>query len=311
MRMYVCGSMAYDRIMNFPGTFSEFILPDKIHMLNVSLVIDHLEEKLGGCGGNIVYSLALLGEKGVVVASAGRDFGRYEAVFKELGLSLEGISVLDEEFTAGAYIFTDASNCQITAFNPGAMRHASTYDFASLGKDDIVMVSPSNVTDMQRYPRLCREKGARCIFDPGQQIPALTGEQLLEAVTGSYMLICNDYELELIGKATGKNLAELCNLTEYIITTLGADGSRVQQGDRAEFVPAVPAKEVLDPTGAGDAYRGALLKGLSLGLSVLESARIGATAASFCVEKYGTQGHAFTLQEFKERHKATFGEVPF
>ena len=311
MAMYVCGSMAYDRIMTFPGTFSESILPDKIDILNVCFLIDRLEEKLGGCGGNIVYSLALLDGQGVVVASVGRDFDRYEAVFKERGLSLEGIAVLEEEFTAGAYIITDAGNNQITAFNPGAMRHPARYDFPTLGKDDVVMVSPTNAVDMQRYPRLCRERGVRCIFDPGQQIPALTGEQLLDAITGSYMLICNDYELELISKATGKTTAELCSLAEYVITTLGEKGSRVQHGGRAELVPAVSVEGAVDPTGAGDAYRGGLLKGLSLHLPVLESARIGATAAAFCVEHYGTQGQVFTLQEFTERHKAFFGEAPF
>lgn len=308
MTLYVCGSMAYDRIMTFPGSFSDSILPDKIHIMNVSFVIDRLEVKLGGCGGNIVYSLSLLGEKGIVVASVGRDFDRYAEAFEQYGLSREGLTVREDEFTAGAYIIADVNNNQITAFNPGAMRNSAEYDFPTLGRDDIVMVSPTNVEDMTRYPRLCREKGARCIFDPGQQIPALTGAQILEAVTGAYMLICNDYELELICKATGKTLAELCNLAQYVVTTLGEEGSRVQQGDRAEFVPAVPVREVVEPTGAGDAYRGGMLKGLSMGLSVLESARIGATVASFCVEQYGTQGHTFTMKEFRERHKAAFGE---
>lgn len=308
MATYLCGSMAYDRIMNFPGTFSDSILPDKIHILNVCFLIDRLEEKLGGCGGNISYSLSLLEETSVVVASVGKDFGRYETVFAERGLALEGLTLHDDEFTAGAYIITDADNNQITAFNPGAMRHEAAYDFTSLGEDDIVMVSPTNVEDMRRIPRLCREKGARCIFDPGQQIPALTGDQLLDAITGSHMLICNDYEFELIAKATGKTLAELCDLTQYIVTTLGEEGSRVQQGGRAEHVPAVAVAVAADPTGAGDAYRAGLLKGLIQGLPVIEAARIGSTVASFCVEHYGTQGHVFTLRECRERHEAAFGE---
>ena len=308
MTMYINGSLAYDRIMNFPGTFSDSILPDKIHILNVSFMIERLDEKLGGCAGNIAYSLALLGEKGVIVSSVGQDFARYEAELGKRGLSLEGISRRDDEFTAGAYIITDTNNNQITAFNPGAMRHEATYTFPSLSKDDIVIVSPTNIGDMQNFPRLTREKGVRCIFDPGQQIPALTGDQLIEAITGSFLLICNDYEFELIAKSTGKTIAELLNMTQYVITTLGEEGSRVQRGDKTEHVPSVKPRKNVDPTGAGDAYRGGLLKGLSLGLSVYESACIGSTVASFCVEGYGTQSHSFTLAECRDRHKAAFNK---
>ena len=307
MNIYISGSMAYDRIMNFPGVFSDAILPDKIHILNVCFLIDRLDEKLGGCAGNIAYSLALLGEKGVIVSSAGRDFARYEEELGKQGLSTEGIARYDEEFTPGAYIITDENNNQITAFNPGAMRNPAKYSFPRLGKDDIVIVSPTNIEDMTSIPRMCREKGVRCIFDPGQQIPALTGEQLIASITGSFMLICNDYELELIQKATGKTLAELTRLTEYVITTLGEEGSRVQHGDTTEQIPAVRAKRAVDPTGAGDSYRSGLLKGLSMGLPVVEAAKIGSTVASFTVEEYGTQGHNFTLDECRERHKQAFG----
>ena len=301
--------MAYDRIMNFPGSFSDSILPDKIHILNVCFLIDRLDEKLGGCAGNIAYSLSLLEEKGVIVASAGRDFDRYEKELAARGLSSEGITRREDEFTAGAYIITDTNNNQITAFNPGAMRHPAGYAFPSLAKDDIGIIAPTNVTDMVEHTRLYKEKGVRCIFDPGQQIPALTGDQLTEAITGAFMLICNDYEFELITKATGKTLAEIMNMTQYCIVTLGEEGSRAQTGDRAEHIPPVKALRCQDPTGAGDAYRAGLLKGLSMGLSVLESARIGATVASFSVEEFGTQGHSFTLAQCRARHKEAFGEA--
>lgn len=305
--MYISGSMAYDRIMNYPEPFSGAILPDKIHILNVCFLIDRLEEKLGGCAGNIAYSLALLDEKSVIVSSVGRDFTRYEAELTAQGLSLEGLKRYEDDFTAGAYIITDTNNNQITAFNPGAMRFPADYNFATLSRDDIVIVSPTNLEDMVGHPRLCREKGVRCIFDPGQQIPALTGDQLLDAITGSYMLVCNDYESELISRATGVALTEMHNLVEYMIITLGEEGSRVQQGDKTSHVPAVAARQSVDPTGAGDAYRAGLLKGLSQGLSVLESARIGATVASFCVESYGTQTHSFTPDECRKRHMSAFG----
>lgn len=311
MSIYISGSMAYDRIMDFPGSFSDSILSDKIHILNVCFLIDRLEEKLGGCAGNIAYSLHLLGEKSTIVSPVGQDFDKYEKVLREYNLTIEGISRYNDEFTAGAYIITDANNNQITAFNPGAMRNPSAYTFDDLRKDDLVIVSPTNLADMVNHPRICREKGARCIFDPGQQIPALTGPQLLEAISDSFMLICNDYEFELISKATGKNVEQLLEITEYVITTLGEEGSRIQTKTSTELVPAVKARKNVDPTGAGDAYRGGLLKGLSRGLSILESARIGSTVASFCVEGYGTQTHNFTLEECRARHEKTFGAQPW
>lgn len=299
--------MAYDRIMNFPAAFSDSILPDKIHILNVCFLIDRLEEKLGGCAGNIAYSLHLLGEKSTIVSSVGQDFGKYESVLQGWGLTTEGISRHEGEFTAGAYIITDANNNQITAFNPGAMRHPASYAFNGLAKDDILVVSPTNLSDMVNHPRICREKGVRYIFDPGQQIPALTGAQMLEALGGAFMLICNDYEFELISKATGKTLPQILETTEHVIITLGDEGSRVFTRDSTTHIPSVPARRVADPTGAGDSYRSGLLKGLSAGLSVVESARIGAAVASFCVEEYGTQAHAFTLEECRARHEKTFG----
>ena len=192
MTTYISGSMAYDRIMNFPGLFSDSILPDKIHIMNVSFMIDRLDEKLGGCAGNIAYGLAVLGEKSVIVSCVGRDFERYENSLGALGLPLDGITRCEDELTAGAYIITDRNNNQITAFNPGAMRHKTGYAFAAAGPGDFMIVSPGGLDDMQRIPRLCKEKGAKCIYDPGQQLPVLTGDDLAEAIAGSYMLICND-----------------------------------------------------------------------------------------------------------------------
>lgn len=304
--MYINGSMAYDRIMNFPGSFSDSILPDKIHIMNVSFMIERLDEKLGGCAGNIAYSLAVLGERGVVVSCAGRDFSRYEAELTALGLSLEGVTRCENELTAGAYIITDRNNNQITAFNPGAMRNKAQFSFDALGPGDVAIVSPGNVEDMQAIPRLCKQKGAKCIYDPGQQLPVLSADQLSAAIDGSFMLICNDYEFELICSKTGKSPAELLGMTEHIITTLGENGSRIQRGNATDTVPAVPPRRVVDPTGAGDAYRAGLLKGLALGLPVPEAARIGSTTASFCVEAHGTQA-PFTADECRERHRAAFG----
>ena len=307
MSIYLTGSLAYDRIMNFPGKFSDHILPEKIHTLNVCFLINSMVEKLGGTAGNIAYSLNLMGEKPVIVSSVGCDFARYREVMSTWGLSLEGLRDDAEEFTAGAYITTDLSNNQITGFNPGAMRKPSTYTFPRLGGEgDYVVVSPTNVDDMTNHARLCKEKGSRCIFDPGQQIPALNGEQLVEAIAGSFMLICNDYELELISKATGKSRVELTAMTGCLIVTCGDKGSTVYQGATQTPISAVTPRTVADPTGAGDAYRSGLLKGLVQGQNIVEAARLGSACASFCVEQQGTQEHTFTWDELMERHRKHF-----
>lgn len=307
MSIYISGSLAYDRIMNFPGKFADHILPEKIHILNVCFLIDRLEEKRGGTAGNIAYSLALLGEKPLILGCVGKDFDRYADVLTGLGLPMDGIRRLEDQFTAGAYITTDQTDNQITGFNPAAMSHPCGYTFPhERPAEDIAIISPGNLEDMQNLPKRFRETGTRYIFDPGQQITALSGDAMLDAITGSYMLVTNDYELEMIMKATGRTKAELLERTKYIITTLGENGSRIDNGEPV-LVGAAKAARVADPTGAGDAFRAGLLKGLVSGQDVVAAARLGATCASFCVEHYGTQEHTFTMDEFNARHKAAFG----
>ena len=204
MRIYISGSMAFDRIMSFPDKFSNHILPDKIHMLNVCFVVDGLEEKFGGTAGNIAYSLALLGETPHILSSVGKDFGPYEKRLRKLRLPLDGIRIIDEEFTAGAYITTDKADNQITGFNPGAMRHtcAPKIDRSNIG-GSYAIVSPGNLDDMTGLPRTYKDLNIPYIFDPGQQITVFSGQQLIDALTGCAILVTNDYELEMIMKATG------------------------------------------------------------------------------------------------------------
>lgn len=312
LSIYLSGSLAYDRIMNFPGKFTDSILPDQIHNLNVSFFIDRLDEKLGGNAGNIAYTLHLLGESPVIVGSAGKDFDRYAGILRERGLSLEGISILEHQLTASAYIMTDQVNNQITAFHAAAMTTPSAYAFPSLNPaEDIALIGPSNMQDMNAHPALYREKGVRYIYDPSQQLPVLTAAQVLAAVGGAFLLVGNDYEIQLIMNVTGRSKEELAAMTQRgIITTLGDRGSLVtdKESGQERAVPVVPVKTVADPTGAGDAYRSGLIKGLVLGQSLYESACLGATCAAFCVESPGTQGHDFTLEEFFTRHSNTFGK---
>lgn len=308
MSIYISGSVAYDRIMNFPGKFSDHILPDKIHILNVCFLIDRLEEKRGGTAGNIAYSLSLLGEKPIILSAAGKDFDRYEEALLKAGLPLEGIKKFDDLFTASAYITTDQNDNQITGFNPGAMTHRCGYEFKHLDPEkDIALVSPGNKDDMIELPRAYRAAGIRYIFDPGQQIPVFNAEEMLECITGAHMLVTNDYELEMIMNTTGCTKAQLLEKCDYIITTLGENGSRIDNGTPVQVGIAQPEK-VQDPTGAGDAFRAGLIKGIVDGKSIEQAARMGAVCASYCIEHYGTQEHVFTNESFAARHNAAFGK---
>ena len=303
--------MAYDRIMNFPGVFSDSILPDQIHNLNVSFFIDRLEEKFGGNAGNIAYTLCLLGEKTIIVATVGKDFDPYAERLAQQGLSLEGITRIEKELTASAYITTDQVNNQITAFHAAAMMTPSIYNFPSLSpNEDLALIGPSNLDDMNAHPALFREKGIRYIYDPAQQLPVLNAGQLLENISGAYLLVGNEYEVQLISNITGRSRQELVGMTQLgIVVTLGEKGSLVLEKESGEekLVPAVPVANVADPTGAGDAYRAGLIKGLILGHSLFDSACLGATCSAFCIEYSGTQEHDFHLDDFFLRHSKTFG----
>ena len=310
MDIYISGSLAYDRIMDFPGKFSDYILPDKIHVLNVCFNVNGMSEKFGGTAGNIAYSLGLLTEKPLIIATIGKDYQNYFGWLEKNGITSEGIKIIDEEFTAGAYITTDMADNQITGFNPGAMKHPSGFRFEKADqKNSIVLLAPGNLQDMVEYAGLCRDKGIRYICDPGQSLTKWEGKYLKEWLDGSMMLISNDYELEIIMKMTGLGKKELLGLTETIITTLGEEGSLISTSERDVSVPAAKAGGVVDPTGAGDAFRAGLLKGIIMGRDIEKAARMGAVTATYSVEKYGTQEHYFTYEDFLERYRSNFGEI--
>ena len=309
MNIYISGSLAYDRIMDFPGSFADYILPDKIHVLNVCFNVTSLIEKFGGTAGNVAYSLGLLGERPVIIATIGKDYAPYFTWLKQNGLAIKGIEVVPEEFTAGAYITTDKSDNQITGFNPGAMKNATRFDLSAADPgDSIMLIAPGNLEDMMGYASLCREKGISFICDPGQSLTLWTGEQLRDWIRDSMLLITNDYELDVVMKMTGLSRSRLLGLTGMIITTLGDKGSRISADGRDIAVPAAKVSEILDPTGAGDAYRAGLLRGLSLRHNIEKSAKMGAVAAAYAVEKYGTQEHHFTAEGFERRFHENFGE---
>lgn len=308
MKIYLSGSVAYDRIMSFSGKFADHILPEKIHMLNVCFTVDNLSEKFGGTAGNIAYNLALLGETPLILASAGKDFDEYGEWLSQNELPLSGIRILSEEFTASAYITTDQSDNQITGFNLGAMKYPSRYSFSKKAEKALAIISPGNIDDMLTYSRTFKELTIPYIFDPGQSLPIIPKDRLIEILTDAHIFISNDYELEMVKKATEMNLENILQrVQQAVITTLGEEGSVIVTSDEKIDIPPVKAAKVLDPTGAGDAYRSGLIKGMVTGKILIEAARMGATCASYAVEHKGTQEHHFSKTQFWERHQNFFG----
>jgi len=310
MNIFISGSLAYDRIMDFPGHFADHILPHKIHVLNVCFNINGLVEKFGGTAGNIAYTLALLGEHPRIVARVGDDFNRYERRLIDNELSTEWIKPVPGVFTAGAYITTDLDDNQITAFNPGAMAYASELPpLNTPGVSFVVLIAPGNKTDMMGFAAKAREEGVPFFFDPGQSLNIWRGDELRESVAGALCFISNDYELTLFLQMTGWTIADLHARVQVVITTNGPEGSVLDlKGDRT-LIPAIPVSEVLDPTGAGDAFRGGLLKGWKMGLPWDICCQMGNVAASYVVERYGTQEHSLDWADFCRRYEAHFGPL--
>jgi adenosine kinase len=309
MKLFVSGSLAYDRIMDFPEKFSDHILPEKIHILNVCFMVNGINEQFGGTAGNIAYNLKLLGEHPLILSCAGKDFDSYASWLQDLGLSMDGIRLVEGEFTAGAYITTDKADNQITGFHPGAMRYTCDYKVDGCDPTDtLAIVSPGNLDDMIAYSRCYKERRIPYILDPGQSIPALSAKSLVEMLAGSKLFISNDYELEMVMRSTGKNKTDLLDLTDAIITTLGDRGSLVLQREGEVQVAAAPTLRVLDPTGAGDAFRAGLIKGLVIGKDLVDACHMGAACASFSVECQGTQCHRFSMEEFWARYNSMFNE---
>lgn len=302
MKAFVSGSLAYDRIMGFSGNFSNHILRGKTNAINVSFTVDGTVEKFGGTAGNIAYSLSLLGEMPVVLASIGRDYLRYFEWLAQNRIASDNIKIVSQEFTACAYITTDQSENQITLFNPGAIKHPSEFNLDSVdAQESIFIVSPGNLQDMSNYVQKCKARGIDYIFDPGQSLPMWKAEELVRCIEGAKILISNDYEMEMIIRATGCDSKALLELTEVIIITMGEEGSRVHTTGSEVNIPAVQASAVVDPTGAGDAYRAGLVKGMIQGKAIDICANMGSVCASFAIEHYGTQEHRFTGAEYEER----------
>ena len=311
MRIVVTGSLAYDYIMNFPGKFSDHILPDKVHMLTVSFLVDSMKRMRGGVAGNIAYNLALLGEKPSVVSAAGQDFAEYKRVMTELGIDSKGIREIANEFTASCFINTDQVNNQIVAFYPGAVGHAKEVSLESLGltKEDWVIISPTDPESMAKHTSECKRLGAKYIFDPGKQTPRLSAQQILAGLDGAAAFVGNDYELGMMSKACGKSEQALIDAAPVTVITLGEHGSTIHVRGKAPLkVPVAKISDAVDPTGCGDAYLGGLAFGLARGWPMETTGRVAALVAAYCIEHKGCQEHRFDRAGFKKRYAENFGK---
>ncbi len=311
LSIIITGSLAYDHIMHFPGHFSDHILPDKISKVNISFLVDSMQKMRGGCAANIAYSLALLGENPVVMGTVGTDFEEYRRWMEQNGIDPSLIKVIPDLYTASCFITTDLKNNQITGFYSGAMGKAHTLSFHDIKNSNvsITIISPNDPLAMVKYCRECRELSIPFIFDPGHQIPRLSPEDITEGIKGSCFAIMNEYELEMVMARTGKTEEELLTLTETLIVTKGAQGSVIKTGNRVIEIPVVKTDNVADPTGAGDAYRSAVIKGYLKKLDLEVTGKLASLVSTYVVEVRGTTGHHFTMEELKERYLKTYKEA--
>lgn len=312
MDILLTGSVAFDYLMTFPGYFRDHILPERLESLSLSFLVDTMVRHRGGIAPNIAYSLALLGEHPRLWATVGEDFEEYRLFLETHGIDTSGARVIPGIFTASFFVNTDRSNAQIASFYPGAMAYAGQLSLHELesNRPDLVVISPNDPGAMELYVRECQQLGIPYIYDPSQQLVRMTAEPVLEGLNGTLALFVNDYEYALIQKMTGKSAKDvLANRPgAFVVVTRGEKGTTVFTKEGTFEIPIVPPKEILDPTGVGDAFRGGYLTGYSHGFPVTICGQMGALAATYCLEQKGPQGHHYTTAEFVGRFREHFND---
>ncbi|KAB7628213.1 carbohydrate kinase family protein [Alkalilimnicola sp. S0819] len=307
MTALISGSMAFDTIMVFRDRFSNHILPEQVQILNVSFMVPELRKEFGGCAGNIAYNLKLLGEIGIPLATVGADFEPYAQWLDRKGIPTDHIKVVDDSYTAQAFITTDEADNQITAFHPGAMSEAHQVRVPTDAGGRVGIVAPNGRDGMVQHAEQFAAAGIPFIFDPGQGLPMFEGEELLRFVEQARWVAVNDYESRLLQDRTGLALEALAERVEALVVTLGGEGSRIHTGGRVLEIPAVKPAALVDPTGCGDAYRAGLLYGLLNGLDWEITGRVASLMGSIKIEQAGTQNHGFTRDGFRMRFQQEFG----
>jgi adenosine kinase len=295
MSAVICGSLAFDTIMTFEGRFAEQILPDQLHILNVSFLVPALRREFGGCAGNIAYALKQLGGTPLPMATVGSDGAEYAARMKALGISTEFVREISSAYTAQAMIMTDRDNNQITAFHPGAMAQAHLTTISARSDIRLGIISPDGRDAMLQHATQFKAAGIPFVFDPGQGLPMFDGKELAHFVDLASWVTVNDYEARLLSDRTGLSSAELSRRVKGLIVTLGAEGCEVWVGGEKTLVPPVAAKELVDPTGCGDAFRGALLFGLEKGWPLVSCAELGNRIGAHKIAYRGGQNYTLEL----------------
>jgi len=310
MDIIVTGSIAYDYLMQFPGKFTDNFVPEQMHQVSLSFLVDEMTKHWGGVAANITYSMALLGMKPKLMGTVGRDFSDYRTRLELVGVDTSTVKQIDEVFTASFFCTTDEENNQIASFYAGAMGLAGDYSLADAydGTPDLVIVSPNDPAAMTNIAQECRERGFRFIYDPSQQVPRLSGEELARDMQGAHAMIVNAYEADVITKKTGMTLQEINNTVDILVITQGPRGSHIyQNGDMTE-VEAFPAEKRIEPTGVGDAFRAGFIYGMMSDWPLDLAAKVGSLAATYVLEQTGTQSHHYTVDEFIARFRTQYDD---
>lgn len=310
MDIVITGSIAYDYLMRFPGRFTEHLLADQLHQISLSFLVDEMTKHWGGVAANIAYNAALLGIRPKLMGTVGRDFPDYRQRLETIGVDTSTVKQIDEVFTASFFCNTDTENNQIASFYGGAMTYARDYRLADVYDNipDLVVISPNDPQAMLNLAQECRDRHIPFLYDPSQQVPRLTGDELAASMEGAYAMVVNGYEAEVISSKTGQTLDDLRKSLEILVVTRGKNGLEIYHNDEIILVPAFPVDEIKDPTGAGDAFRGGFLRGLAAGWPLELCGQVGTLSASYALEHVGTQNHQFTLAEFVSRFRTEFDD---
>ena len=310
MAIVISGSVAFDYLMTFPGYFRENILPEKLDKISLSFLVDNMTRQRGGCAPNIAYSMALLGEKPIVLATAGEDFADYRRWMEENGINASYIREIPGKYTASFFVNTDLENNQIASFYTGAMADAARFSLAELPRDEVdyLVISPNDPSAMRKLTDECVSLGIPYLFDPSQQVARNPHEDLRIGVENAHAVFCNEYEFDLLVKHTGLSARQIDEHVRLLVITRGENGAIVKSDDREYRIPIVSASRIADPTGVGAAFRGGFLRGYRLGLDLQTCGQMGALSATYCLEQNGPSNHHYTPQEYVKRYRESFDD---
>ncbi len=315
MNIVVTGSLAFDQIMLFPEAFSDHIMPDKLHVMSISFLVDHLHKNFGGVAGNISYNLGLLGKKPVCLSSAGKDAEDYKVFLEKNGVNTDFVTIIPDDYTGSFVVITDKKDCQIAGFYAGAMNSDKELSIVSTLRainidieDSFAVIAPTTPEAMVKNVEEVQQNNIRYLYSPAQQIPRLAPDDLIKGIEGAEILIGNDYEIALLEKKTDLTKEQMLEKVKLVITTLGDRGSVIEQKDKEEIVVGIAKPQIVkDPTGSGDAYIAGFLAAYLDGKELVECGQYGATAAVYAIEEFGTTAHTYSLALFENRFKENFG----